>query len=261
MTTLFDATLYLARLATDVFEGTATGGDTNTLLDTANTKTATYYDDGTLWLKLTTTVSKKITSHTPAGTIDFTPAQTGSIAAGNGYAAAPMPRYVLIQAINRALQEYGKFPYQATKTAVADQQDYDSDDDATIFTKEIVSVEVATSTTSPYYFQPHYRWEQLYIGSKLTLRFDEDTQPDGAYTMRITYLDHHPELDTDDDTIHPMIDLERLNWLAAVHVHRWNFERKHMDDPSVTPLLNEAQAKAQELKKPGPGRTPRLARW
>jgi hypothetical protein len=259
MTTLFDSLLELARLVTDVYEGTATGGDTNTLLDTANTKTATYYDDGCLWLKLTTKVSKKITTHA-VGSIDFTPAQVGAIAAGNGYAAAPMPRYVLIQALNRALQDIGPFPYQGTDTAVADQQDYDSDDD-TIYTREIIGVEIATSTSSPYYYQPHYRWDQLYVGSKLTLRFDEDTQPDDVYPMRITYLDTHPELDTDDDTIHPQIDLQRLLWEAAIHVHRWDFERKHLDDPSVTPLLNEAQAKAQELRRPKPRRTPRLAKW
>lgn len=260
MTTLFQLILDLARLVTDVFEGTATGGDTNTLLDTANTKAANHYLDGTLWLKLTTVASKKITVHT-VGSMDFTPAQTGAIAAGNAYAAAPFPRYVLIQAINRSFQDYGRLAVQANFTATADQQDYDSDDDATLFIKNIIGVEVATSTTSPYYFQPHYRWEQLMVGSKLTLRFDEDTQPDDAYTMRITYLDYHTEMSLDVDVLNQQVDVQRLLWLAAVHCHRWNFERKKIDDPTVTPLLNEAQAKAQELKRPEPTRTPRLARW
>lgn len=267
--TRFDATLELARLLADVLESTATGGTTTTVVDTANLKPAGYYsgdDGGTLWLKLSTPATKRITGHTPVGTITFTPAQSAAIAAGNRYAAAPAdyPHYVLVQALEHALDDIGTIPTEKTITAVADREDYDNDDDA-IFDNKIVDVFISASTTDPNLWTRHQRWDQVYISTgKLTLRFDEFTCPTAALPMRIVYLNRHAELTADSAIINPIINPELLVALARVHAVRWMYQRKGQDDPSVVALLNEAQTRANVLKVSNPittTRKARLAKW
>lgn len=244
--TLFYATLDLARILMDVFESTATGGSTTTIVDTLMYQTAGWFSDapyGTAWLKLTTPASKIITGHT-AGTITFTPAQSGAVAANDRYAAAPgiYPKAVLIQCINAALREMGKLPYQKDVTAVAAQESYTSSDDVA-FGNEVYAVEFANSSSAPYHWTPHYRWTQKYVGSTLTLVFDEDTELQAAYKMRITYGSLHPEVWLDADVIHDLVAPDRLKWEAAVHALRWRYQRTKQDDPAQIALLNEAKEK------------------
>jgi len=266
--TVFEATLDLARALMDVFEGTATGGSLTTVVDSNNVKPAGWFSDGdggTLWLKLTTVVTKRISGHTPAGTITFTPAQAGAVVAGNRYAAAPgiFPRYVLLQALESALREYGALEFVELVTATADKEEYTSSDNA-IFANEIIDIEIADELTDPYEWIRHQRWEQIWQTGKLTLIFDDYTCPDEARQMKIHYLAEHPELTSDTQEINPQVNPERLIAMARVHAYRWQYERVKQDDPSISALLNEAKSTASQLTMAHPNRQSRqtrLAKW
>lgn len=240
MTTLWDATLALARILMQVRQGLATGGSTTTVVDTALDEPSNYfgttYRPGTLWLDLATNVSKTITGYTfgASPTITFTPAQAtpapGAVVANDVYYAAPpdFPRYVLIQAINQALQELGPFPTVAEITAVADQQEYDSDDNA-IFEEEIVSIELATSSAAPYDWMKIENWDQHEL-TKRTLVFDEGHEPDVAYTMRVTYLAAHAELSSDSGVVNRLVNPDLLKWQAACYAYQWKITHTKGDE-------------------------------
>lgn len=267
--TLFQATLDLARTIMNVWESTATGGSTSTVVDSSIFQASNYFSDdgkGTLWLKLSTVASKVITGHTTT-TLTFTPAQAGAVAAGNLYAAAPgtYPKWVLIQAINAAITEIGLLPYQKQVTAVADQESYTSSHDA-VFAEHIIGVEIANDSAAPYSWTHHGRWRQEITGSTptLTLIFDEGAIPANAYPMQIHYLAAHPEVKLDSDIIHPAIMPERLRWEAAVHALRWRYQAVKQDDPTHIALLNEAQQNVAALRYRYPTnktRSTRYTRW
>ena len=88
MTTLFDATLALAKILTTVPEGTATGGGTTTLVDSSRTEPVDHFNDGTIWFKSGNNIglSTKVTDYAANGT--FTHATLGANVATDTYAAA-----------------------------------------------------------------------------------------------------------------------------------------------------------------------------
>lgn len=268
--TLFQATLDLARILMDVYESTATGGSTSTVVDSSIFQPSNHFSDdpkGTLWLKLATVASKVITGHTTT-TLTFSPAQAGAVVAGDRYAAAPghYPKYALIQAINAALAEMGKLPYQAQITPTAEKETYTVSDNA-VFAEEIIGVQIGNASTSPYAWMPHYRWRQEYTGTgpAMALIFDEGSEPQNTYPMLIYYRTIHPEVKLDSDVIHPSVHPDRLKWEAAVHALRWKYQRTKQDDPAQVALLNEAQDKAVTMRLAFPiirqEATPRHARW
>jgi hypothetical protein len=248
MTTLWDASLDLARVLTQVWNSTATGGTTTTVVDTAIDEPSNYFGtstrNGTLWLDLTTDVTKVITGHTTT-TLTFSPAQAtptpGAVVAGNVYYAAPadFPRFVLFQSINAALQEIGRMPTVAEVTATIDQQEYDSDDNA-IFENEIIKIELANDDSAPYNWTPHYNWKQVEL-TKRALVFAEGYVPDEANTMRITYLADHATLSTDAGVVNRIVNPNRLKWQAAVHALRWKIAHTKGDED----FFREAYAQAQ----------------
>jgi len=78
VTTLFDATLALAKILTTVPEGTATGGGTTTLVDSSRTEPVDHFNDGTIWFKSGNNIglSTKVTDYAANGT--FTHATLGA---------------------------------------------------------------------------------------------------------------------------------------------------------------------------------------
>lgn len=245
MTTLFEATLELARILTDVVESAATGGSTTTVVDTYLHQRAGWFSEapfGTLWLKLATPASKVITGHA-GNTLTFSPAQAGAVVANDRYAAAPgvYPKRALIQSINAALNEIGRVPYEKNVTPVAGQTAYTSTDDAA-FKEEVIGVELSHAAAAPYYWTPHNRWHQnLTSAGVYTLYFDEGTEPANTHPMKIMYLAPHTEVKADADIVHAAIHPDRLKWQAAVHALRWRYQRTKQDDPSAIALLNEGK--------------------
>ena len=239
----FDATLDLARTLGDVFESTATGGTTETLVDTKIFQTSGFWSDdprGTLWLKLSTKASKQVTSHSTT-TVTFSPAQGSVVAANDSYAIAPgiYPKYALEQAVKMGLKEIGRIPHETTHAAVANQESYTSDDNA-VYDKEITGIEVANAASASFNWTPHYRWHQVPSTSR-KLVYDEGTAPSSTNPVRVYYLDEHTEPTADTSVISTYINPERLRWAAAIHALRWRIQRTKQDDPAVPALLSEAK--------------------
>lgn len=261
-----EAFLRLARIITNVAEGTATGGSTTTLVDTARWEPDDYFTTGTIWFLSGTQVGKSAVVTGWNGTTKtfsfLTPG--GAIVAGVLYAVAPrdFPRYILQQGINAALNQIGS-PIEINEAllTVSGQERY------TLPTgvQNIQRVQVNTRASEPYYPMVHQQWEEL--EGKLVFYADPPQSTD--YVIRLFYtpwLDAQP-VDADSDTVAVEVAPERLAWQAAVHCLRWKVQRVKDDDPSWTRLLNEAlaQAAAWEQREPLIGRRrgkdTKLAGW
>jgi len=250
--TLFDATLDLARILTDVWESSAVSSGSNgvsALYDSEILHQDGFFgnssEDGVLWLKLSTPASKRITDQT-ADILTFEPAQASSIVSGDRYAASSpeFPKYVLVQAINNALREIGTVPNVKDVTATADQETYDADDDS-VFDYEIMAIEEATDDEAPYYWKSHTCWNQIPLSAtSRQLVFWEDHIPAYAHTLRIHYLEPVSEVYQDADEINAQIEPDLVKWKAAIHAIRWKMQRTERDKPHWEKRLDEAQQQA-----------------
>ena len=260
--TLASATLALSRLIQNTISSTATGGAATTLIDTTRSEPSDHFNQGTLWpLSGTHSGKSVVVTDYDATTFAFTfPTLTNAIASGVLYAAgaADYPKWALIDAINQALYEIGPLPAIDTSLAtVADQEDY------TLPTGvyNIKKVELAGNSTSPYGYIEHFGWHE--IDGKI--RFLPGRAPaDASYGLRLTYmLNEVTELSADTDIISDYIHRDVLVWMAAVHAHRRRIQRSKGDEPTVTTLLNEAIARAEQAKRlhpmPKVSRSPILA--
>lgn len=241
----FTAILDLARILTNVHEGVVTtSGSATGLIDTLLLEPNGHYLNGTVWVPTSGSSgdSRVVTNH--AGSrLDFA-AVDAAIDPGDRYmvASPDFPQYLLRQAINTALKEIGKVPRETTFNSQAGETEYDTTDCAYIG-NDILLVEVAKGTSSPYYWTDHYRWRQI-PGAPRKLVFDEGTQPQSVVTIRLTYLDWHAEMTADDDEISSYVNPDLLKWTAAIHAWRWRLQRVKSDEPYMAALLNEAQQKA-----------------
>jgi len=245
--TFFDAQLYLARVLMDVWESTATGGSTTTVIDTKLAYPDGYFSDqprGTLFLDLTVKATKIITNHA-SSTITFTPAQGAAVQPNDIYMACPgiYPKHILEQSIKMALVKIGKVPASKDITMVVDQAEWDNTDDA-IFDEEIIGVEFAGNAAAPYNWMPHYQWYQVQLTAGKTLVFHEGALPANTNKMRVFYIQDHPAMSTLTTEVSTFINTDRLIWTAAVHALRWRIQRvKQIGDTSaeVGQLMTEAK--------------------
>ena len=224
-TTLFQATLDLARAILYYAEGTATGGTTLTLIDNpTRTEPADFWNGGTIWHRdpvHNVTTSKVITDYAlTTWTITWAGAIT-AVVAGDAYTIATnqIPRGILQRSVNQALSEIGNITQEnVALTTVADQEDYTLP--AGVY--NVVRVEIATATAAPYYYVPHFNWEELPTTGEL--RFDTGREPgDTGYIIRLFYNAPLAELTTDAGSISSYIHPERLKWEAAVQACQWRF--------------------------------------
>jgi len=238
----------------DLWESTATGGSTTTVVDTKLGYPDGYFSDqprGTLFLDLTTKATKIITQHATS-TITFTPAQSGAVAPGDVYMACPgiYPKHILEQSIKMGLKRIGKIPYAVDVAMVADQSEWDNTDDD-VFDLDIIGIEFANASSQPYNWTPHYRWEQLMLSTRKTLVFYEGAVPKTTDNMRIYYLDDHPALTSLTTEISTFINPDRLLWSAMIHALRWRIQRLKMVSDSMEEIgvqFTEAQQNLQEAR-------------
>jgi hypothetical protein len=246
MATLASATLDTAKLITRVRIGTATGGSTTTLVDTARTEPADHWNEGVIWFLSGNNSGKsaRITDYASGGTFTFA-TQSGACAAGDRYAAIPgdYPQDVLRWAVNQALKlDFPGPPAEnVTLTTTADQEDYTLPSGV----YNLLRVEIATNTEAPYEYAVHHHWKEM----SGELRFDTGMAPaDDDLIVRLIYSVPPAELTTDttaiDDRIHP----EALAWSAAVHALRYRVELTEEDKPHVVRKLNEALAMAGAMR-------------
>lgn len=218
MSTLFQATLELARELGAVFEGEADSGSSTTKLVDAALKAAEQtYKGGTLWITSGTYANTtRIIDKQPANELHWTDALAGAISAGDDYAVAipEIARDALRRAVNKALQDAGFYTkYDTSLTTVADQVEYS----LATGVRDLDNVQIATATAEPKnpYFHLHY--EETHDGK---LRFNKNVPALSGYEIRIGYPQRHDWLYADADAILAGINLERLKWEAALIAYR-----------------------------------------
>lgn len=250
MTTLFDASLALAQVVTNVVNSVTTAaGTATTVIDSTRTEAADYWNNGTLFVTSGTHANKTrvITDWALSGTTFTIPTTTTAVGSGATYGVctADWPRYKLWEFINRALREMGDVPAQdATLTTVADQEQYT----LPAGVSDVRLVEVATNTATPYGYQPYSGvWRELPSG---ILQFDTGRAPvDDGLLIRLTYMDAHATMDDDADTISTYVHLDRVIWTAAAHGWLWRMQMSKEDEPTYTAQLQFAMAQAEKFKR------------
>ena len=271
--TLASATLKLAKILTHVVSGTASGGTTTTLVDSdfpwqnsgGVVPADDHYNGGTIWFTSGDNdgITEMITDWAKT-TKTFTFATlSDAIVSGVKYSACNMkyPRYILQEAINYALSNIGDVPQLYTNAAfitVADQINYDLPSGV----YNVLKVEIARSTSTPYDFVEHKHWREI----EDDIYFDENSQPsEDDYPIRLTYCVPPTSLTADSSAISDYIHIDRLKWEAAVYALRWKLQMTGGDEQVIATVLQEALAMAEAMKHKHPVKhimkSPHVAFW
>ena len=249
MTTLFDATLALAKVIGNVRSSTTTAaGSATTVIDSTRTEAADYWNGGTLWATsgAKSGTSRKITDWDLSTFTFAIPTTTNAIGSGASYSVlyGEWPQDKLIEFINLALQEHCKvLASDITTVTVANQESY------TLPTgvSNVKRVELALNSTTPYSYAPHFGWRELGDG---TIKFDTGTEPDASgHILRLWYEAPHAVLTADTDVVSVYINPERLKWEAAVNAWQWRIARAGQDRPEYGQQLTFALAQAQQMRQ------------
>lgn len=254
MTTLFEATLALAKKVTKVTEGAATGGSATTLEDTLRLKEQNeYWTDGTLWLPTYEAV-RQVTSF-DGNTLGFEALdpieiegeepETSAVAEGDEYAVADpdYPYTELRRAVNAALREIGPV------IVVNDDLTVDSTQGPYVLpvgVSKLADVWVMDpDDENSRYKSEHWEEEDGY------LMFDPGWQPSNdGWTIKLYYLTQHPLLADPDDEISSSVDDKRLLWQSVVELLKdYGMRRYGGDDKrAIGQFLQDAIQEADRLK-------------
>jgi hypothetical protein len=249
MTTLAQAMLEAARFVGIVHEGTATGGSTTTLVDTALSFGSGYFNGGTLWVLSgdNAGVCTPVVSQHANGTITIS-TQASACDSGNRYALATdkFTKAMLQQAVNYVLRRLDVTDIDTAHSA--------SDGVATLSgisnVRRVYTVDGDSKIRN-------FHWKE--IDGKIV--FDDSSL---AETLEIWYVKSHGELSSDSGEIADDVHLDCLIASAAVYLWR-NYLQKHKkDDPTALDMLNEAktlEATARRYVIRPVGKDPHWARW
>lgn len=206
MTTLAEVILKVSDIVQPTARGTATGGSTTTLVDTARVEPTAHFAYGTVWF-LSGDLSGKTAVPTAysATTHTFTiPTQTAAVAAGVQYAAA-VPHYtrdMLVSAVNAALRDHGRtMQTDATLVGVSEQEEYTLPAGVNSVRRVLLDGEV------------NYYWRV--VAGKLV--FDSDAAPEAGAVITLHHYGYHPAVSTDTATISDQVDISLLVWSAVYH--------------------------------------------
>jgi hypothetical protein len=211
--------LYLmARKLRRMRNGTATGGSTTTLVDSAMNEPDEFFNEGVIFFLSGTLAGKTatITSYDLTTTTFTFATQTAALAAGVRYAVIEpvYNREMLITALNEALADLGAVPqYDSTLTTVLDQEEY------TLPTgvHHIKSVQFAGNTAGTFWQDPYRLWKEI-DGS---LYLDTWYLPTVAgLPIRLKYDAPHAEVSADSDAIADAIHPDLLAWKAVEQAAR-----------------------------------------
>ena len=252
MTTLFDATLELARFCSDCISGTATGGSTSGIVDSNLTAPADKYVNGTAFITSGSAMSQTAFIESQMeDAVDFRDALTASIQAGNTYtlAMSTFPLYRLQEAVNASISHILVQKQDQTLTVSNTTNIY------TLPTgvSDVRRVEVAAQTVAPYYFSPIYSWVECAGTLEVTggIAIEDYLMP-----IRLTYAAEHGPV-TGAAIIDPVISPDYIKAAGAVYLWRNILQRTHKDNPIAMDMLNEAKAMEAAEKM----RTDRLTRF
>lgn len=242
--------LEACRLVTVVYDGTATGGTTSTLLDTNQTDKQGTYNGGTLWVLSGTNAGKCLEVKTQAvGAFTLKDTLTATIAAGNTYAVAEgtfFPKWLLKQAVNHVLKTTDVLNINTTHSASAGECTLTSISD---IRRVLVDGEI------------NYHWEER--GGKII--FDDENK---SGDLTLYYMAPSGDLATEQTEIPGEIDPNYVIWAAAEYLWRNYIHRKVNDRSKYSLAMKaEAQANAQtaaQMKRKyalDMPRDPRYSRW
>jgi hypothetical protein len=214
-----------------LFEGTATGGSTTTIIDINSRKTDNepddFWVDGTAWiLKDAAGASaapegeysavQDFTSTT--GTITLTSALTVAAASGDRYAISKR-RYsqqLLIQSVNKAIADLGKvWVVDSTSVTTADSQtEYEIPIAANQDLRQVWMQFVDDDTNDNRWYELYnWRVQPTTTGSASVLVFPYQLPAD--YALQLHYVGEHSALYTYSDKLSDKVPWERIVYRAA----------------------------------------------
>lgn len=266
MTTFAETTLALAEVLGEVLKGTAdSDSDATKLVDADLHARSGSLAHGTLWM-LSGNLSGlviEITKHAQ-NTLHFA-TQGSAVAENDKYAVFTGEKFRLRHleaAVNLALAELPRYTQDyedASFVTVANQEEYTLPAGVV----DVVRVEIAKRTTSPYHYSMHRCWNETHAGK---IRFYAYVPAISGRRIRLGYNSLHPEMDSPSDTLDPGVNLSRLKHEAAAWAWRKYLGRldKLDADEMVPQSINAARAKAAQqeshmLKRET--KLPSLAGW
>ena len=263
MTTLFDALLGTAELVGMTRSGkTTSAGSASTLVDATLMDTDDSYNGGTLFWTASS-ITRRVTDYVQSsGTITFattstaiTPAQ---YAADVYYTITNTRREDIVQAVNQALRQIGAVTkINDTLSFVEDTQEYT----LPAGVSNVTRISVANDANDPVEYYRAYSWHE-YDGK---LHIHEAVNYAIGHTIRLYYDAPPTQVNADADVISDLIDRNRLYWTAAYHFFRNRLAIEGNQDQRVNMLMQEAQAKTEQLARSHPVRRQeldaKLARW
>ena len=260
MTTLFDALLGTAELVGMTRSGKTTNhGTATTIIDTTLMETSDSYNGGTLFLT-DDYLTRRITDYSQtSGTIAFTPAITDTQDdAGSYYTVTNARREDIVQAINQALRQIGAITkIDDMLVVIVNTHEY------TLPTgvSNVTRIVIANDLNDPVEYHRSYSWHE-YDGK---IYIHEPILQAAGHTIRLYYDANPTQVNADTDIISDLIDRNRLYWTAAYHFFRNRLAIEGNQDQRVNLLLQEAQAKTEQLARSHPVRRQeldaKLARW
>jgi hypothetical protein len=261
---LVDIVLEVARMMGTVRDGEAESGGLTSLVDTINrTEPNDYFNGGSIFIRSgsETGAVRTIADFVNAtATLSWTTALSVGIAAGVEYSVMSSEfTYANIKAAINSVLRYTQYIKTNTDlVGVADTLSYKLPVDV----NNIKRVEVAMSTTSPYYYVIWQNWKEE-LGN---LVFDQYS-PDAGLTIKLWYESAHGQL-LNDDVMRASVDIEWLKWKSVAWLYRDQITRLEKDKPIDVDLLNEAKQNMADAAINANARTlgrmshdPKLAIW
>lgn len=253
--TLFDLTLELARCLGTLSEGVATGGDSDTILDSVErTESDDYWNNGSVWITYDAAGAGAAPQGeygyisdfaNTGGNISIRTALTAAVAANDRYAIAT-PRYplhLLIQKVNETFGVIEKTDV-STVTIASNQLEYSLPSGLL----ELKEVWIATDSDVN-------GWEKIY--DWYTQKSDTGTadklvfarQHVDGYAVKLVYTTYHQVLRVATDKLDDSIHEKKVVYNAAVGCLLWRKAKVGDSDSSVNELLNYYQAKAEQINQ------------
>ncbi len=241
--------------------GTATGGTTSTLIDTAREEPADFWQGGTLFV-FTGDNADLIEQvyYSNGSEIGINTTLTDAIVAGDEYGLV-QPKFnlnLLKQAANNAITSDRALNTDETLVVVADQEAYILPTGV----GNVKRVEIANNSAAPYDYEINYYWHE----ANGKLYFDVDKLPsDVGNKIRVWYMGLRSALAVTAE-LPEDITYEWALWQTVVNLWRFYLQQVEKDDPIAMEMLNEAnanlaQANQRRLQVRSMPRDVRLASW
>ena len=257
--TLFDLTYRVARELGVVFEGTATGGSTATIIDTVyllDRFEDNAFNAGTAWILYDSAGSHIPPEKEMARITDFvkttgvvsvpTGGFTVAVAAGDRYAVSDdmYTKDVIIQSINQVLAE--------TPVAQIDETTFDDDTTDFIFPIGVMDADIQVwirdpDETEERYWMKFNDWEvrESATGTEKTLVFNN--YPDDC-DVRIKYYLPHDPLYATTDKLQESIDINRVVMQTALRLLMWKFSQMPVADSTIEKRISELSTRLDAYK-------------